>query len=102
VLDPVVAIRHRITLDADESVIIDMVTGVSETRDGAMGMIEKYKDKRLADRVFEMAWTHSQVVLRQINATESDAQIYARLANSGFRLAPPSPIFPRLEMATEN
>jgi len=27
---------------------------------------------------------------------------YARLANSGFRLAPPSPIFPRLEMATEN
>ncbi|MEP7154563.1 MAG: glucoamylase family protein [Betaproteobacteria bacterium] len=82
VLDPVVAIRHRITLDADETVIIDMVSGVSETRDGAMAMIEKYKDKRLADRVFEMAWTHSQVVLRQINATEADAQVYARLANS--------------------
>ena len=29
-----------------------------------------------------MAWTHSQVVLRQINATEADAQLYGRLASS--------------------
>ena len=36
----------------------------------------------LADRVFELAWTHSQVVLRQINATEADAQLYGRLAGS--------------------
>jgi hypothetical protein len=36
----------------------------------------------LADRVFDLAWTHSWVTLRQINATESDAQLYARLASS--------------------
>ncbi|HEX7406320.1 MAG TPA: cyclic beta 1-2 glucan synthetase, partial [Candidatus Binatia bacterium] len=36
----------------------------------------------LADRVFELAWTHSQVTLRQINATEADAQLYGRLASS--------------------
>ncbi len=29
-----------------------------------------------------MAWTHAQVVLRQINAREADAQLYGRLANS--------------------
>ncbi len=34
------------------------------------------------DRAFELAWTHSQVILRQINATEADAQLYARLASS--------------------
>ncbi|HYP68760.1 MAG TPA: glycosyl hydrolase family 65 protein, partial [Thiobacillaceae bacterium] len=39
-------------------------------------------DRRLADRVFELAWTHAQVVLRQINAAEADAQLYGRLANS--------------------
>ena len=37
---------------------------------------------QIANRVFELAWTHSQVVLRQINATESDAQLYGRLASS--------------------
>ena len=34
-------------------------------------LIEKYQDRHLADRVFELAWTHSQVVLRQLNATRS-------------------------------
>ena len=37
-------------------------------------MTEKYFDPRLADRVFELAWTHSQILLRQLNASEADAQ----------------------------
>ena len=32
--------------------------------------------------LFDLAWTHSQVTLRQINATESDARVYGRLAGS--------------------
>ncbi|HWA39625.1 MAG TPA: hypothetical protein VG873_17355 [Burkholderiales bacterium] len=32
--------------------------------------------------MFDLAWTHSLVTLRQINATESDAQLYGRLASS--------------------
>ena len=47
-----------------------------------MSLVEKYQDRRLADRVFDLAWTHSQVFLRQINATEADAQLYGRLAGS--------------------
>jgi cellobiose phosphorylase len=82
VLDPIVSIRCRVKLDAGESVTIDIVSGISETRDKALGLAEKYHDHRLADRVFNLARTHSQVVLRQINATEADAQLYGRLAGS--------------------
>jgi len=82
VLDPIVAIRCRVTLEAGESVTIDIVSGISETRDYALGLAEKYSDHRLADRVFNLAWTHSQVVLRQINAAEADVQLYGRLAGS--------------------
>ncbi len=82
VLDPIVAIRYRVTLDPRQSTTVDMVTGIGETRDAALGLIEKYQDRRLADRVFDLAWTHSQVVLRQLNITEADAQLYGRLANS--------------------
>ncbi|WP_370655881.1 GH36-type glycosyl hydrolase domain-containing protein [Candidatus Deferrimicrobium sp.] len=82
VLDPIVAIRHRITLGPDEAATVNIVSGVGETRDVCMGLIEKHQDRRLADRVFDLAWTHSQVLLQQINATEADAQLYGHLASS--------------------
>src|SRR5437588_2647427 len=47
-----------------------------------MELINKYQDPSFADRTFDLAWTHSQVLLRQINATEGEAQLYARLAGS--------------------
>ena len=82
VLDPIVAIRSRITLDPEQSVTIDMVFGIGETRDTALTLVEKYQDQRIADRVFDLAWTQSQVLLRQINATEANAQFYCHIASS--------------------
>jgi cyclic beta-1,2-glucan synthetase len=82
VLDPIVAIQCRITLDPEASATIILVSGIGETRDGSLGLVAKYQDRRLADRAFELAWTHSQVLLRQLNATEADAQLYGRLAGS--------------------
>ncbi len=82
VLDPVVAIRCPITLEPEQSVTVDVVYGVADSRDAALGLVRKYQDRHLADRVFDLAWTHAQVVLRQINASETDAQLYGTLANS--------------------
>ncbi len=82
VLDPIVAIRRRVMIDPEETVAVDIVSGMAETREAALALIEKYRDRRLADRVFDLAWTHGQVVLRQLNATEADAQLYGHLASS--------------------
>jgi len=82
VLDPIVAIRRRIELEGGETVTVDIVTGIAETREASLLLVEKYRDRRLADRVFELAWTHSQVLLRQLNATEADAQLYGQLAGA--------------------
>ena len=82
VLDPIVAIRYRLVLDPEKSVTVNIVSGIGETRESCLGLVEKYQDRRLADRVFDLAWTHSQVALLQINATDSDAQLYCRLASS--------------------
>ena len=82
VLDPVVAIRGRITLEAEQSASVDLVYGIGDSREAALGLVQKYQDRRLADRVFDLAWTHAQVVLRQINAGEAEAQLYGRLANT--------------------
>ena len=53
-----------------------------KTKNPVLPLVEKYQDRPLTDRAFELAWTHSQVVLRQINASEADAQLYSRLASS--------------------
>ncbi|MDP3036473.1 MAG: cyclic beta 1-2 glucan synthetase, partial [Rhodocyclaceae bacterium] len=82
VLDPVAAIRYALALDPDQSATIDIVLGATDTRDMALSLIDKYQDRNLADRVFDLVWTLSQVVLWQLNATEADAQLYARLASS--------------------
>ncbi len=82
VLDPVVAIRCRISLDPEQSATVDMVTGVGDSRDACLQLIGKYRDRHLADRVFDLAWTHSQVLLRQLNASPSDARLYERMAAS--------------------
>ena len=82
VLDPILAIRRAVAVGPDETIRIDFVTGVADTRDAVMALIEKYQDGRMADRVFDLAWTHSRLVLRQLGATEVDAQLYGRLAGA--------------------
>jgi len=82
VLDPIVAIRHVVALEPRQTATIDIATGMAQTREAALALAGKYQDRRLADRVFDLAWTHGAVALRQINATEADAQLYARLASA--------------------
>lgn len=82
VLDPCVAIRSVLTLSPDASVNLQIISGVADTREEAVALLEKYCDRHFVDRAFEMAWFQSQEVLRHLNATEADAQIFGRLANS--------------------
>jgi cyclic beta-1,2-glucan synthetase len=82
VLDPIVSIRKKISLAPEETITVDMIIGIGETREICENLTNKYQDKHHKDRVFELAWTHSQVVLRQINATESDAKLFSRMASS--------------------
>ncbi len=82
VLDPVAAIRRSVRLKPYEEVDIDMIYGMAVDRATAETLIGKYHDQRLCERVFGLSWTHSQVVLRQLGASEAEAQVYGRLAGA--------------------
>lgn len=82
VLDPIVSIRKQTTLLPGESITIDLIIGIGETREACETLLGKYQGRHHKDRVFELAWTHSQVVLRQINATEVEEQLFGKLAGS--------------------
>ena len=82
VLDPIVAIQWRMTLYPEQSATVAFVSGIGETRDACLALIEKYRDRHLTNCVFGLASTYSQSVLRQLNASQADAQLYGRLADS--------------------
>ncbi|WP_198411256.1 GH36-type glycosyl hydrolase domain-containing protein [Marinimicrobium alkaliphilum] len=97
VLDPCVAIRSTLSLAPDESASVQIISGMADSREAALSLIEKYNDRHFGERAFEMAWFQSQEVLRHLNVTEADAQVFGRLANSviygnAMRRAAPSTI----------
>ena len=82
VLDPIVSIRCYITLETQKYANIDIICGMADSKDACLLMIEKYQDRHFADRIFELACTHGSLMLRQINASETETYLYRRLANS--------------------
>jgi cyclic beta-1,2-glucan synthetase len=82
VLDPIVSLRRTVSLRPHETVTIDLVLGVSADRVAALAQVEKYQSARMVDRAFDLAWTHNQVTLRNLNISEADAQLYGRLAGA--------------------
>src|SRR4029078_8250756 len=70
VLDPIISLRRTVTLQPDEIAVLDFVTGAAENRETANALVEKYQHFRMADRARDLVWTHSQVILRHLNATE--------------------------------
>ncbi len=82
VLDPVAAIRCSVTLAPGQVTTFDWITGAAAHREACMALVDKYQDRHLADRVFDIAGTHAGVTLRQINASEADAQLYRQLAGA--------------------
>jgi len=82
VLDPVMATKCRITIKPYSTATVDLIYGICESRKESEAVMHKYRDKNLKKRALDLSWTHSQVLLRQINATEADAQIFGKLAAS--------------------
>ena len=82
VLDPIVSIRCTVTINPRGTARVNFVTGIAETKASAMELIDKYHDVRMADRVYNQAWTRNQMILQQLNVNDTDIQQYLRLASA--------------------
>jgi cellobiose phosphorylase len=80
VLDPIVAIRRGVVIDPDTSANWHIISGMAPTRAAALALIDKYREPSFAARAFDMAWSHSQMVLRGCRTEQR--QVYAQLASS--------------------
>ena len=80
--DSILSLRRTVRLAPYQTVSMDIVTGMAESREAALALVERYQSPRMSDRGFDLAWTHGQVTLRHLDATEGDAQLYSRIASA--------------------
>ena len=81
VLDPILSLRQRVRIDPRQTVRMAFTVGAAASREEAVRLAERYHDLRASSRAFELAWTHSQVELRQMNLSAEEANLCQRLAS---------------------
>jgi cyclic beta-1,2-glucan synthetase len=80
VLDPVVSLRRTFELAPNQEISVDFVLGMTESRDAALALVEKYHRPGVIERSLNLART--DVALSELGATEAEIQTYARLASA--------------------
>ncbi|HET6578770.1 MAG TPA: glucoamylase family protein, partial [Gemmatimonadales bacterium] len=84
VLDPVFALRARVRLTPGQSASVAFTTLVADTSERAFELADRYHDPHAAQRALDLAWTSSQVELREFQLTPADAAVFQELAGHLF------------------
>nr|MDO8118667.1 glucoamylase family protein [Candidatus Sigynarchaeota archaeon] len=82
VLDPIMSICHSFVLEPEQKAGFYAILGVADSVDHALTIIERYRNKHISDRVFDIAWAFEQQFIRQHDIDESDASMFEQLAGS--------------------
>jgi cyclic beta-1,2-glucan synthetase len=84
VLDPIFALRTRVHLMPGQSASVAFTTLVATTRARAFELADRYHDPHAAQRALDLAWTATQIELRELNVTPADAAVFQEVAGHLF------------------
>ncbi|HEU4454339.1 MAG TPA: glucoamylase family protein [Longimicrobium sp.] len=88
VLDPIFALRTRLRLEPGQSACAAFTTLVADSRVRAFELAGRYHDAHAAQRALDLAWTSTQVELRELGVTPADAAVFQELAGHLFYSTP--------------
>ena len=80
VLDPIFALRHRITVPEGTTARIAFWTSAASTREALLELVDKLRDSNAFVRAGTLSWTQAQVQLLHLGITAADASLFHRLA----------------------
>lgn len=93
-IDPVMALRIQVVVAANAQIQVAFATGITNSREKALELSDRYHDIHAFDRESKLAWTQSQVDMRHLNMDSQSSQLYQRIAErilySEPTLRPPS------------
>jgi cellobiose phosphorylase len=82
VLDPIVSLRRTFVVAPAETVCIDFMLGVAESREAALALAEKYHDFHTTGRSFDSAKYHDEVAMLEFDGAEAELEMYEQLAGA--------------------
>lgn len=91
VLDPIVSIRRRVKIKPGETFIIAFTTSIADSKAEVITLAKKYSEFHNINRVFELAWSQTQVDMKYLGIKSTQANLYQVMAskilflNSTFR-----------------
>jgi cyclic beta-1,2-glucan synthetase len=84
VLDPIFALRTRVRLAPGQSASVAFTTLVADTLERAFELADRYHDSYGGHRALDLAWTSTQVELRELGVTPAEAAAFQELAGHLF------------------
>ena len=88
VLDPIFALRTRLRLDPGQSASVAFTTLVTDNAERAFQLADRYHDPSTAQRALDLAWTSTQVELRELGVSPAAAAVFQELAGHLFYANP--------------
>ena len=84
VLDPIFALRTRVRLEPGQSASVAFTTLVADSAERAFALADRYHNPNTAQRALDLAWTSTQVELRELGVSPADASVFQELARHLF------------------
>ena len=84
VIDPIFALRVRVALEPGQSAAVAFTTLVATSREQLFVLADRYNHPHAAQRALDLAWTATQVELRELGITPADAAVFQDLAGPLF------------------
>jgi cyclic beta-1,2-glucan synthetase len=81
-LDTALALRRGVRLSAGASARLTLTTGLANTREEALGLIETYSAKHAITRAIELGWAGVRVELRHLGITPTEVHRFQRLLSA--------------------
>ena len=97
VLDPIFALRTRVSLEPGQSAVVAFTTLIATSRERAFEMAGRYHDPHAAQRALDLAATSTQVELRELGLTPADTTVFQELAGHLF-FGSPTARAPEIEL----
>ncbi|HEY9480517.1 MAG TPA: glucoamylase family protein, partial [Gemmatimonadaceae bacterium] len=84
VLDPIFSLRSRVRLAPGQSASVAFTTLAATSAARAFELADRYHDAHTAQRALDLAWTTTQIELRELDVTPADAATFQDIAGRLF------------------
>ena len=82
VLDPVLCLRRRVEIEPGHSIRISYALAMTDNREEALILADRYTDSKVIDRAFELAWNRSRIEAGYLDIKVEDMEVFARMVTS--------------------